>query len=203
MSAFLSAWRHWCLMVFYSQRDEVTNSSFEYKLAFRRHYRSGKTCSLWGFSCPDNSRAFPVIKKLQSKFGKNLTVVFRNFPLMQIHPNALSAAHAVEAAGLQGKFWQMHDILFECWERLSPRHLLEYALKIGLDLEKFQADMNSTIVSNYVKEDLKSGIDSGVHGTPTIFINDEKCEDDCDDFERLAQVISKVLTSRERKKVLL
>src|SRR5258705_8279132 len=89
------------------------------------------------YQCPYCGAAYPVVKRLQKKMGKNLRFVFRNFPLTQAHPYAMVAAEAAEAADLQGKFWEMHDLLFEQQQSLSPDIIPEWAKKIGLDVEKF------------------------------------------------------------------
>src|SRR4029077_16662677 len=89
------------------------------------------------YQCPYCGAAYPVIKKIQNTLGKKLRFVFRNFPLTQAHPYAMVAAEAAEAAALQGKFWEMHDQLFEHQEFLEPDIIPQWAKKIGLDLEKF------------------------------------------------------------------
>jgi len=123
------------------------------------------------YQCPYCGAAYPVVKRLQKKMGKNLRFVFRNFPLTQAHPYALVAAEAAEAADLQGKFWEMHDLLFEQQQSLSPDIIPSWAEKIGLDLKKFGNDIKEGGVSKRIKEDRQSGIRSGVNGTPTFYIN--------------------------------
>jgi protein-disulfide isomerase len=128
------------------------------------------------FECPYCGRAYQIVKKIQKELGKNLKFVFRNFPLTQMHPNALHAALAAEAAGAQGKFWEMHDILFENQEYLEDQYILEYAKKIGLDLAKFEKDFSKDEYYQKVKNDYESGVKEGVDGTPTFFINGKKFE---------------------------
>src|SRR5712675_1010486 len=89
------------------------------------------------YQCPYCGAAYPVVKRLQKKMGKNLRFVFRNFPLTQAHPYAMVAAEAAEAAALQGKFWEMHDLLFEQQASLAPAAIPLWARRIGLDLEEF------------------------------------------------------------------
>ena len=103
--------------------------------------------------------------------GKKLRFVFRNFPLTQAHPYALIAAEAAEAAALQDKFWEMHDLLFEQQTFLEPDIIPSWAKRIGLNLEKFENDIKQGVVEKRIKEDRQSGIRSGVNGTPTFFIN--------------------------------
>jgi len=123
------------------------------------------------YQCPYCGAAYPVVKRLQKKLGKKLRFVFRNFPLTQAHPYALIAAEAAEAAALQGKFWEMHDLLYERQTSLEPNILPSWAEKIGLDLEKFETDIKQGVVEKRLQEDRQSGIRSGVNGTPTFYIN--------------------------------
>ncbi len=123
------------------------------------------------YQCPYCGAAYPVVKRLQKTLGKKLRFVFRNFPLTQSHPYALIAAEAAEAAALQGKFWEMHDLLFEQQAFLDPDIIPSWAERIGLDLEKFGNDIKRDIVAKRITEDRRSGIRSGVNGTPTFFIN--------------------------------
>jgi protein-disulfide isomerase len=123
------------------------------------------------YQCPYCGAAYPVVKRLQKTLGEKLRFVFRNLPLTQAHPYALIAAEAAEAAALQGKFWQMHDLLFEQQALLKPEIISLWAQEIRLDLEKFGNDINREDVENRIKEDRQSGIRSGVNGTPTFFIN--------------------------------
>jgi protein-disulfide isomerase len=123
------------------------------------------------FQCPYCRAAYPVVKRLQKKLGKKLRFVFRNFPVTQSHPYALIAAETAEAAALQGKFWEMHDLLFEQQDSLTPDIIPVWAKKIGLDLDQFGNDIKQGVVAKRIKEDRQSGIRSGVNGTPTFYIN--------------------------------
>jgi protein-disulfide isomerase len=123
------------------------------------------------YQCPYCGAAYPVVKRLQKKLGKNLRFVFRNFPLTQAHPYALVAAETAEAAALQGKFWEMHDLLFEQQALLEPDIIPAWAESLGLDLEKLGNDISHGVVNERLKEDRQSGIRSGVNGTPTFFVN--------------------------------
>ncbi|MGB6067786.1 MAG: thioredoxin domain-containing protein [Desulfomonilaceae bacterium] len=123
------------------------------------------------YQCPYCGAAYPVVKRLQKTLGQKLRFVFRNFPLTQAHPYALIAAEAAEAAALQGKFWEMHDLLFEGQLFLEPHIIRSWAQRIGLDLEKFGNDIKQDVVQIRIKEDRQGGIRSGVNGTPTFFIN--------------------------------
>jgi|SRR6218665_384418 len=126
------------------------------------------------YQCPHCGHAYPIIKDIQEKLGDKLKLVFRNFPLQEIHPSALDAAIASEAAALQNKFWEMHDIIFENQRNLTARNLLGMAKTIGLDPAKFSADIHSADLKEKVLTDFESGIRSGVNGTPTFYINGSK-----------------------------
>ena len=132
------------------------------------------------YECPYTGMAYPIIKELMKQFGEQIYFVFRNFPLNDIHPHAQHAAEAAEAAAAQDKFWQMHDYLFEHQKALDDRHLLDYAQKVGLDVDKFRSEMSGHIYAPLVNKSLKSGIDSGVGCTSTFFINGQHYEDSYD-----------------------
>lgn len=123
------------------------------------------------YECPHCGSAYPIIKKVQEKMGDKLRFVFRNFPLTQAHPNALHAAEATEIAAAQGKFWEMHDLLFENQDALDDESLIAYAEQLGLDVEKFREDLQSDTYEEKVHGDFMGGVESGVNGTPTFFIN--------------------------------
>jgi protein-disulfide isomerase len=125
---------------------------------------------------------------LQKTFGKKLRFIFRNFPLTQAHPYALIAAEAAEAAALQGKFWEMHDFIYENQESLEPDILLSWVEKLGLDIEKFGTDIRQKEIVQRIKEDRASGIHSGVNGTPSFFINGSK-HDGAPDYESLLEAL--------------
>jgi protein-disulfide isomerase len=144
------------------------------------------------YQCPYCGAAYPVVKKLQEALGKKLRFVFRNFPLTQMHPYALIAAEAAEAAALQGKFWEMHDILYERQRILEPGILPAWAKEVGLDLGQFGAAIREEGIAKRIKEDRASGIQSGVNGTPTFFINGNR-HDDAPDYDSLAAALEQQL----------
>lgn len=135
------------------------------------------------YQCPHCGRAYPIIKRIQEKFKDDIRFVFRNFPLSEIHPQATQAAVAAEAAGRQGKFWEMHDIIFENQQNLARHAILEYAQKIELELTKFEEDLADPVLLEKVESDFESGVRSGVNGTPTFFINGTKYVDSWDEWE--------------------
>jgi protein-disulfide isomerase len=128
------------------------------------------------YECPFCGRAYPVVKAVQRAMGDDLLFAFRNFPLTQVHPHALRAARAAEAAGLQGRFWPMHDLIFENQQFLEDEHLFRCARLVGCDLDKFAQDIDSEEVAEKIRSDLPSGARSGVNGTPTFFINGDRYE---------------------------
>jgi len=123
------------------------------------------------YECPFCAEAQPRIKQVRQLLGPGLLFAYRHFPLTQIHPHALDAAIAAEAAGAQGRFWEMHDALFTHQDHLAPRDLLVLAGGIGLDLEEFADDLTHRRFQDRVRRDFLSGVRSGVNGTPTFFIN--------------------------------
>jgi protein-disulfide isomerase len=130
------------------------------------------------YQCPYCGRAYPIVKKLQKKFGDSLRFVFRNFPIQEVHPNAYNAALAAEAAALQGKFWEMHDILYEHQSALDPESLIEYSGSLGLDLKRFKKDFESEGLRQLIYHDLETGLRSGVNGTPSFYVNGVKYNGD-------------------------
>lgn len=126
------------------------------------------------FECPYCGQAHPIVNKLLIDLGDTVRFVFRNFPLSEIHPHARTAAYAAEAAGLQGKFWEMHNLLFENQDSLEDHNLVSFAYVLKLDVERFIRDIDSEAVTQKVHDDFWSGIRSGVNGTPTFFINGDR-----------------------------
>jgi len=123
------------------------------------------------YECPYTGQAYPIVKEIQKHLGDKLLFVFRNFPLREIHPRAKHAAEAAEAAAAQGKFWDMHDYLFEHQQALDDNHLLKNAAALGIDTDKFRSEMSGHIYTSMIDRSLGEGIASGVEGTPSFFIN--------------------------------
>lgn len=128
------------------------------------------------FQCPYCRKANYVVKNIQEQLGDELMFVFRNFPLIELHENALRAALAAEAAGKQGKFWKMHDMLFDNQRYLNDASLMKYAQKLNLDISKFEADIESSECLRKVQHDYDNGLQNGVESTPTFFINGKRFE---------------------------
>jgi protein-disulfide isomerase len=123
------------------------------------------------FECPYTAAAMRAIGVLLESGGPAFELVFRHFPLRDIHPHADAAAAASEAAARQGRFWEMHDVLFRNQRHLEPADLRRYAERIGLDLERFGSDVADPVVAARVERDVQSGERSGVDGTPSLFID--------------------------------
>jgi protein-disulfide isomerase len=103
--------------------------------------------------------------------GDELRFAYRHFPLTQIHPHAQQAAEAAEAAAVQGRFWELHDLLFTHQDRLTLQDLLGYAAALGLDVQRYALELENHVHAPRVREDFLSGVRSGVNGTPTFFVN--------------------------------
>ncbi|MFZ0891731.1 MAG: thioredoxin domain-containing protein [Thermoplasmata archaeon] len=123
------------------------------------------------YECPYCGAAYPIVKELQRRLGAEVRFVFRNFPLANAHPHATMAAEAAEVVGAQGKFWEMHDLLYENQRALTEADLVSYAGRLGVAKEKFSTEIRRPVYADRVREDFASGVRSGVNGTPTFYIN--------------------------------
>jgi protein-disulfide isomerase len=132
------------------------------------------------YECPYCGDAHAIVLAVRQRMGPRLRFVFRNFPLSEIHPHALHAAEAAEAAAEQGKFWEMHDALYEHQEALEDADLIRYAQALGLDAERVERDLASDIYEPRVREQFRSGVRSGVNGTPTFFIDGNRYDESWD-----------------------
>ncbi len=144
------------------------------------------------YECPHCGHAYPIVKQLQEHFGSKLRVVYRNFPLREMHPNAESAAESAEFAGAQGKFWEMHDLLFENQEQLGGSLYLALAKTLGLSPAALVKALESEEYVEKVSADFNGGVRSGVNGTPTFFINGLR-HDAPFDFDVLAPAIEQAM----------
>jgi protein-disulfide isomerase len=123
------------------------------------------------FECPNCKQAAPAIKLLLDRFAGRVRLVFRHFPLEDVHPHALLAAQAAEAADGQGKFWPMHDLLFENQRHLKLPQLHSYADRLELDMPRYTGEMDDEVYLQRVREHIAGGVKSGVRSTPSFFIN--------------------------------
>ena len=124
------------------------------------------------YECPYSRQAFHAIERVEQQLGGNVRFAFRHFPLTGIHPHALAAAAAAEAGAVQGRFWDMHELLFHRQRALEDADLRRYAGQLGLDVAAFDRDRASIEVADRIRRDADSGLASGqVAGTPTLFID--------------------------------
>jgi len=149
------------------------------------------------FQCPSCARYFRITKRLIEELGDDFQLNFRHYPLKR-HINAELAAKSAEAAGRQGKFWEMHNLLFEKqkeWAKKknedAGRLFVQYAVSLNLNVEQFQSDLHSQAVINKVHNDARSGLRSGVKGTPTFFLNGQKIADKPRSYETFKELILK------------
>jgi len=126
------------------------------------------------FECPHCGAAYPIVKGIQRSMGEDLRFVYRHFPLTRVHEHAEHAAEISEAAAQHGKFWPMHDLLFENQDALEDDDLVGYAEHLGIDPEWAAAALADGRFEPRVREDFSSGVRSGVNGTPTFFINGQR-----------------------------
>lgn len=134
------------------------------------------------YQCPHCGTAHPTLKRMMAELGDQIKLVFRHFPLAESHPYARAAALTAEAAGMQGKFWEMHDALYENQHYLKEQLFSTLAEQLHLNMEQFQADIKKQAISEKVESDFESGMRSGVNGTPTFFVNGEKFDGGAEDL---------------------
>ncbi len=145
------------------------------------------------FQCPACGYYYQIAKDIVSEFGSHIKFVYRHFPLTQIHDNAMLASQAAEAAGVQGKFFEMHDLLFEnqsTWSNLSADEaqeiFVEYAQQLELDSEKFIAALNNDDIIDKIEDSYSDGIKAGINSTPTFILNGKQISpSDFDDFREI------------------
>jgi protein-disulfide isomerase len=126
------------------------------------------------YECDFCARAFPVIERLVDTMRDGLRLVYRHFPVASVHPHASIAAQGAESAGAQGKYWAMHNILFQHQDRLADSDMTYFATRAGVEIYKFNADMSIGRFAGKVRRDYESGRASGVAGTPAFFINGQR-----------------------------
>ena len=150
------------------------------------------------FQCPACGGYYPELKKIESEFGENLRVIFRERPLVPPHQHALIAAQAAEAAGLQSRFWEMHDKLYENQTKWSDASdlvpiFVDYAQQIGLNTDQFMKDLNGEKVATRIFQDGKRSHALGINSTPTFFVNGKEAKDENWKPENLREMIRQAL----------
>ena len=123
------------------------------------------------YECPACGQLFQTIHELRAELGGELRIVFRQYPRSGVHPHAQQAAEAAEAAGEQGRFWEMHDLLFRNQNALKTKDLQKYAQQLSLDMARFREELKKRTNEDRVREDFRRGVENGVYGTPGLFIN--------------------------------
>ena len=146
------------------------------------------------YECPHCGRAYPILKRLQAHFGGRICFVYRNFPLNETHPNAEGAAETAEFAAVHGKFWEMHDLLFEHQDELGPELYSKLAHKLNLPAAELKQALEQNEYQPHVRADFIGGVRSGVNGTPTLFIQGQRNNGPVD-FDILAEKIETVLSA--------
>ena len=141
--------------------------------------------------CPYCGMAFPILERIRRRMSGDLRFVFRHFPLHQIHPEARHAAEAAESAGAQGKFWEMHDTIFQNQGALDDTSLVHYARLAGVDADVVARDLEDGRWTKRVRDDFRSGVRSGVNGTPTFFINGRRYDGSWADERAFRETLEK------------
>jgi len=154
------------------------------------------------YQCPYCGEAYGIVKQVQQQFGQDLRFVFRNFPLTDVHPYAEVGAEIAEAAASQGKFWEMHDFLYEHQQHLSNlNYFLDFAAKeLSLDINRMSREITNHTYLPRIREDFSTGIRSGVNGTPTFFINELRHNGDYQ-FDTLVAAIEKAMKQKPKEEV--
>jgi protein-disulfide isomerase len=155
------------------------------------------------YQCPPCGLLFPDLKKIEAEYGDQVRFVFHHFPLTKMHKNALAAAHAAEAARMQGKFWPMHDRIYanqNAWKDMpDPRvAFISYARELGMDAPRFVSDMESTRVDQIIQADLQRGQAAGVTGTPTVFIEGYQLKYEATNYEGMRRGINVMLEKKAK-----
>jgi protein-disulfide isomerase len=146
------------------------------------------------FECPHCGRAYPILQGIRRYMAEQLRFAHRHFPLAEAHPHAQMAAEASEAAGAQGRFWEMHDILFRNQHALDPEDLLLYATRIGVDAQRVARELAAGTWTKRVRDDFRGGVRSGVNGTPTFFINGVRYDGNWADAAEFIQALTEAPT---------
>lgn len=140
------------------------------------------------FQSPSCGEAFWILRDIEDRFARDLRFVYRHFPLAEIHPYAPLAAEASEAANAHGKFWEMHDVLFQNQPNFETEDLLAYATELELDVEDFAEDLANERYADRIRHDFMGGVRSGVDGTPCLFINEARYDGRMDEGELIAAI---------------
>lgn len=183
-------------IIIFSKRDDGSTGSADLS-AGTNHVQGNGEVSLveYGdFQCPACASYYPLVDQLKEEFGEKLTFQFRHFPLVNIHPNAMAAHRAAEAAGNQDAFFEMHDLLYErqnAWSEVqNPAEIFDdYAKELGLDMQQYRDDVSSQTVLDAINADIKIGQEAGAQSTPTFVLNGEKLDPAPQSYDEFAALI--------------
>jgi protein-disulfide isomerase len=155
------------------------------------------------YQCPACEAYHPIVKAVAEKFKEDIHLQFRNFPLSSIHPNAFASARAAEAADKQGKFWEMHDLLYEqqsSWaQSTGPKVIFDqFAVQLGLDLTKFQQDYASDEVNDLINADIKEAKNIGADSTPTFVLDGQKIDENPRDQAGFEKLINDAIAAKNQ-----
>jgi protein-disulfide isomerase len=179
-----------------NDKGSVTNHTFS-------KGSTGVTLVEYGdYQCPACGQFYAPVKQVTETYNGKITFQFRNFPLYQIHPNAIAGARAAEAADLQGKYWEMHDMLYEnqqSWSQTSDPSaaFAVYAKALGLNVDKFKQDYKGSLVNNRIQADLKEGNRLNVDSTPTFFLDGKKITNPDPTLEAFSKVIDAEIAKKD------
>ncbi len=182
-----------------STGDDPANESGTASTHIYGEGASGVTLVEYGdFQCPACAAYYPFISQIKEEFSDEITVQYKHFPLINIHPNAMIAHRAAEAAGKQDRFWEMHDILFERQQEWgqsnNPQPLIDgYASQIGLDMEQYKQDAASAAVAATINADIRDGQALNITGTPAFVLNGERLDELPRDYEAIRTIIQEAI----------
>lgn len=199
--------------VFWFTRDKKStttppsNSSSQGKLSNNVYGKGTKNVKLveYGdFQCPACGQFFSLVQVVKQKYQNEITFQFRHFPLVQIHKNAMAAHRSAESAAKQGKFWEMHDMLYqqqENWSESSNATKIfeSFAQQLGLDMQKYKQDFSSSEINDIINADQQEGQRVGVSSTPTFYLNDKKIDDPPKDVEGFSKLIDEAIKNSQNK----
>lgn len=185
-----------------NKTDNGTNGSAQPTNHIRYTGSTGVTLLEYGdFQCPACGAYYPIIKQLESSYSDKVTFQFRNFPLSQLHPNAFAAHRAAEAAAKQGRFFEMHDKLYEgqqSWSTVSNPNIVfeDYATQLGLNIEQFRKDSASSEVNDIINADMKAGHAIGANSTPTFVLDGKKLDQNPQDYASFAKLLDDAIKAK-------
>lgn len=193
--------------LFFTKKDSKTNDSQSSGQLSEHTVGEGKTgvvlVEYGDFECPACYRFFPVLQQVKEKYKEEITFQFRHYPLVEIHQNALLSARAAEAASIQGKFWEMHDLLYQNqsqWSKMTdPTPAFEaFASQLKLDVEKFKVDLKSEAVNDIIQADLAHAKGLGLSSTPSFILDGQVLEDPRDTLEYFSEQIDKAIADKQQ-----